>query len=97
MHEIMVAAVSHSTVKVVGANGQISLGKQFAGRQVLVEEREPGVWMIRTATVVPDNESWLHQPQAAADLRTALNWATANPASESNTDDLMQRLSDGIE
>ena len=48
----------HTSVKVVGANGQISLGKQFAGRQVLVEEREPGVWMVRTATVIPDNERW---------------------------------------
>jgi hypothetical protein len=33
-------------VKVIGTNGQISLGKQFAGRQVLVEEREPGVWLV---------------------------------------------------
>jgi len=45
------AIAAHSpTVKVVGANGQISLGKQYAGRQVLVEEREPGVWIVRTAT-----------------------------------------------
>lgn len=93
----MTALASHSTVKVVGANGQISLGKQFAGRQVLVEEHEPGVWMVRTATVVPDNERWLHEPQAAADLRSALTWAAANSATESNTDSLLKRLSDGIE
>jgi hypothetical protein len=93
----MVALASHSSVKVVGANGQISLGKQFAGRQVLVEEREPGVWMVRTATVIPDNERWLHEPQAAADLRSALTWAAANPATDSNTDEFMKRLSDGIE
>lgn len=93
----MVALASHSSVKVVGANGQISLGKQFAGRQVLVEEREPGVWMVRTATVIPDNERWLHEPKAAANLRTALTWAVANPATDSNTDDLMKQLSDGIE
>src|SRR5580765_1976558 len=47
---------SKRTVKIIGSNGQISLGKQFAGRQVLVEEREPGVWLIRTASVVPDSE-----------------------------------------
>jgi hypothetical protein len=91
----MSTLASHSSVKVVGANGQISLGKQFAGRQVLVEEREPGVWMVRTATVIPDNERWLHEPQAAADLRSALTWAAVNPAIDSNTDDLMKRLSDG--
>ena len=32
-------------VKVVGANGQITLGKQYAGRQVLVEQSEPGLWI----------------------------------------------------
>ena len=93
----MTSLASHSSVKVVGANGQISLGKQFAGRQVLVEEREPGVWMVRTATVVPDNERWLHAPQAAADLHSALAWAVANPTTDSNTDDLIKRLSDGVE
>ena len=92
----MTALASNSSVKVVGANGQISLGKQFAGRQVLVEEHEPGVWMVRTATVMPDNERWLHEPQAAVDLQSALAWAAATPASDSNTDALMKRLNDGI-
>lgn len=68
-----------AVVKVVGSNGQISLGKQYAGRQVLVEEREPGVWLVRTATVIPDNERWLHQGQAVADLARATAWAAANP------------------
>ena len=93
----MTALASHSTVKVVGANGQISLGKQFAGRQVLVEEREPGVWMVRTATVIPDNERWLHVPGAASDLHSAMAWSVSNPANGSNTDALMKRLSDGLE
>ena len=82
-------------VKMVGGNGQISLGKQFAGRQVLVEEQEPGVWLVRTATVVPDNERWLHEPQAALDLRKALAWAEANPASDSDVDARLKRLRGG--
>ncbi|MDN5751941.1 MAG: hypothetical protein L0H15_01500 [Nitrosospira sp.] len=71
-----------TSVKVIGANGQISLGKEFAGRQVLVEEREPGVWMVRTALVIPENEIWLHQPQVKADLQNALEYAVSNPAAE---------------
>jgi hypothetical protein len=81
-------------VKIVGANGQISLGKQYAGRPVLVEEREPGVWLVRTATVLPDNERELHDAKAAADLREALAWAQSHPASDENTDDLLQRWRD---
>jgi len=92
----MTSLTSRAMVKVVGSNGQISLGKQFAGRQVLVEESEPGVWIIRTATVIPDNERWLHELGAAADLRDALSWAAANRATDKNTEMLMKRLSDGI-
>jgi hypothetical protein len=86
-----VASVSTS-VKIVGTNGQISLGKQFAGRQVLIEEQAAGVWLVRTATVVPDNERWLHEPAAAADMSKALNWAAANPPSDVAVDKTMKRL-----
>lgn len=91
----MQAIASSSCVKVVGVNGQISLGKQFAGRQVLVEEQEAGVWLIRTATVIPDNERWLHQPKASADLDRALAWVAANPAQDTNIDATLDRLVQG--
>jgi hypothetical protein len=76
----------------IGANGQISLGKQFAGRQVLVEEQEPGVWLVRTAIVIPDNERWLQQPKATADLQNALAWAQANSPVDTNADALLEKL-----
>lgn len=87
------AATGHaSQVKVVGLNGQISLGKQYAGRQVLVEEREPGVWLVRTATVIPDNERWMHEPQAASDLETALSWSITHPASDADSEETLRQL-----
>ncbi|HMB15544.1 MAG TPA: hypothetical protein VKN62_04440 [Pelovirga sp.] len=85
--------LSQPTVKIVGTNGQISLGKRYAGRQVLVEQSEPGVWIVRTATVIPDNERWLHQPQVAEDLQNALKWATDHEAQESDTEHLRQNVS----
>jgi hypothetical protein len=88
----MTTVATQPSVKVIGANGQISLGKQYAGRQVLVEEQEPGVWLVRTATVIPDNERWLHQPKAAADLQNALSWAQANSAADNNVDALLETL-----
>lgn len=81
-------------VKVIGANGQISLGKQFAGRQVLVEEQEPGVWLIRTATVIPDNERWIHDPGASRDLNEALAWAQANDPDDGNLQTMLDRVHD---
>lgn len=88
----MTGLIAQSSVKIIGSNGQISLGKQFAGRQVLVEEREPGVWLVRTATVIPDNERWLHQPQAAANLQNALAWAKSNPPIDANVDVVLASL-----
>uniref|UniRef100_UPI00334084D8 hypothetical protein n=1 Tax=Castellaniella defragrans TaxID=75697 RepID=UPI00334084D8 len=73
---------------------KLSLGKQFAGRQVLLEEQEPGVWLVRTATAIPDNERWLHTAKASTDPREALDWAHAHPANDTGTDEQLQRLRD---
>lgn len=87
---------ARNSVKLIGANGQISLGKQFAGRHVLVEEPEPGVWIIRTATVVPDNERWLRQPEAARDQNPAQGWAPAGPSDDSDIDVILAELNGDI-
>ncbi|MFZ5723404.1 MAG: hypothetical protein ACOY33_07050 [Pseudomonadota bacterium] len=71
-------------VKVVGANGQISLGKEFAGKQVMVEQVDTGVWLIRTARIVPDNEAVFHTKQAKADLDEAMTWAAKNKPRETD-------------
>ncbi len=84
-----------TSVKVVGSNGQISLGKEYAGRHVLVEEREPGVWLVRTARVVPENEDWLHEPKVNEDLQRALQWAQRNPPKESDPDAILRKLEHG--
>ena len=81
-----------TSVKLIGANGQISLGKDYAGRQVLVEEREPGVWFVRTAIVIPDNKRWLHTPKVAADLTAALAWSANNEAQQTDIEALFDGL-----
>lgn len=82
-------------VKQIGANGQISLGKKYAGRQVVVEEREPGVWLVRTASIVPDNEAWLDDREMRK-IEKAIAWAQANPPDDSTTDAILKRLHDSL-
>jgi hypothetical protein len=77
-----------SDVKTIGASGQISLGKQYAGRTVTVDEMEPGVWVIKTAQVIPDNELWLHTPENRAKLDAALAWSATHEPQESDLDEL---------
>ena len=79
------------TVKQVGASGQISLGKEFAGRTVVVDIREPGVWVIKTAQTIPDSELWLYQPEAAARLDRAMA-AMDQPPSTADLEALEQHL-----
>ena len=52
-----------AVIKTVGSSGQIALGKQYAGRHVMMDELEPGVWIIKLGEFVPDNERWLHAPE----------------------------------
>lgn len=89
--------LNKSSVKVVGLNGQISLGKEYAGKQVLVEECEPGVWMVRTALVIPENELWLHQPPVNQGLQRALAYAQANTPQETvDAEGLLKDLEAGL-
>ena len=88
----MASALHPPAIKLVDRNGQISLGKQYAGRHVLVEESEPGVWIVRTATVIPDNERWLHEPATAAALQAAMAWSASHPPADADLDEILTRL-----
>ena len=79
-------------IKTIGASGQISLGKQYAGRIVTVERIAEGVWTIKAAQVVPDDELWLHTPEARANLDRALEWSESHPRSETDLKAVARRV-----
>lgn len=76
----------------IGASGQIALGKQFAGRTALVEELEPGVWVVRLGSFVPDNERWLWTADAKASLARAEAHAAAHEPTAPDLDDLERKV-----
>ncbi len=83
------------SIKTIGNNGQISLGKEYAGRLVVVDEIEPGVWVVKMGEFVPDSERWLYKPDVKQAVDEALEWTKHNPPVESNLDDLERRIRDG--
>ena len=83
------------TIKQVGASGQISLGKEFAGRTVVIDSNEPGIWVIKTAQTIPDGELWLHQAAAAERLDRALAYLDQPP--EAADLDALERHLNGID
>ncbi|MGH8162385.1 MAG: hypothetical protein ACRESR_09680 [Gammaproteobacteria bacterium] len=80
-----------TAIKTVGSSGQISLGKQYAGRHVAVSETAPGVWVVKLGEFVPDTERWLHEPAVAESLDRASVWAERHPPAQSNIQDLVDQ------
>jgi hypothetical protein len=83
-----------TVLRTVGRSGQVSLGKKYEGRHVLIDEIEDGVWVIKLGEFVPDSERWLHEPKTAAVLDQAITWAEGNPAADSELDDFAARIED---
>ena len=79
-------------IKTIGASGQISLGKKYAGRIVTVEKVTEGVWTIKTAQVIPDDVLWLHTPEAKSSLDRALAWSDSHPRKETSLAKLAEKL-----
>jgi hypothetical protein len=75
-----------SQVKTIGRSGQLSLGKEYAGRTVVIDSPEEGVWVIKTARVIPDSELWLHQEPVKSDVEEGLAWAKENPVKATDLD-----------
>lgn len=78
------------SLKTIGQNGQISLGKEYAGQNILVEEIEPGYWTIKTGEFIPHDELWLHERKISASLDRALSWAKKHPPKDSHPDKLLR-------
>jgi hypothetical protein len=79
-------------IKSVGRSGQISLGKKYAGKTVLIDQVEPGVWIVKLGQFIPENERWLHQSADQSDIDEAINWAEKTPPRKSDLKKIESRL-----
>jgi hypothetical protein len=84
--------MSMTVTKTVGSSGQISLGKEYAGRLVLIDELEPGVWVVKLGRFVPDSEQWLAKDSVQQEIAGAINWAKDHPPAATDLDALEQEL-----
>ena len=70
----------------VASNGQISIGKSWAGRQIVIEEVADGELYIRAGVFVPDSQKTFHTKSAKASLSAFDDWEenTTKKTSKSN-------------
>lgn len=78
-------------IKYVGDNGQISLGKEYAGKQVQLLKSEEGTITIKTGLFIPDNERWLHQGDNLERVNKAIAEAKSCPRSD-NYEEIKKRI-----
>ena len=85
------AALSAEVVveRVLGPDGEVAFGKQFAGREVSVEQPERGVWLVKTAEATTEKRWLLDDPKAMAGLKRAIEWEETHPPDDSNTEELL--------
>lgn len=62
-------------IKIVSTNGQISLGKEYAGKQVQVSKLDDGTLIIKTGKFIPDNEKWLYKDNNLERLQASIKEA----------------------
>jgi len=62
-------------IKVVSANGQISIGKEYAGSQVQIVKQDDDTLIIKKGKFIPNNERWLYEGDNLERLRAALKEA----------------------
>ena len=65
-------------IKTVSQSGQISLGKAFAGKRVMLEHLEDGRWVITPVAIVPEHLLWTLEPEVTKRLDEYLNWTQSN-------------------
>jgi hypothetical protein len=59
---------------------------------VTVERVAKGVWTIKTEQVIPDDELWLHTPEARASLDEALEWSATHPRQETDLKAIARKI-----
>jgi hypothetical protein len=93
------ASKATTVIKTVSPSGQISLGKKYAGKTVIIEQPEEGQWIIKTGVTIPENEQWLHTPEMKQNLKDYFEWSANRTPQATNLDEfeatMLKRLEEG--
>jgi hypothetical protein len=80
-------------IKVVGKSGQISLGKNYAGKTLRVERFADGRIVLTSVAVIPESQLWTLTEPDKSQIQRGLEWARSTKPEESNVDALMKQRS----
>ena len=88
----MTTATMHMPlIKSVGRNGQISIGKRYAGKQVSLIECTDGTIILKPGRFIPDSEGWLYKGDGEQRIDKALKWVETSSRKD-NYDEIVERI-----
>ena len=79
-------------VLTVPPNGQISIGKTWAGREVMVEVVDDTRIVITTGSFVPADQATFYTKEAKETLEEFNQWSEKRPAKKTDLNQLKKRL-----
>ena len=76
----------------VAANGQISIGKKWAGREIRIQEISESEMLISSGSFVPDSQATFHTAEAKQTLAEFDSWTEKNPPKKTDIKALRAKL-----
>lgn len=83
-------------LKIVGSNGQVCIGKEFAGKQIQLVKQDDSTIIIKKGQFIPDNEKWLYRDNNLEKLMKAVEEAEKTPRRADNFEEIMNKLEAAI-
>jgi len=75
-------------IKVVGASGQISLGKRYAGKTLRLERFNDGRIVLTAVRMVPESQLWTLEEPHRSRIQRGLAWAADTQPRETDIQSL---------
>lgn len=82
--------MEQAALKRVGQSGQLTLGKQYAGKLLRVEQLEDGRFVLTPVVDIPESQLWTLQEPHKSRLEKGLAWAETTEPSETDLDALLE-------
>ena len=77
-------AVMQPELKRVGQSGQISVGREMAGKLLRLEQLEDGRLLLTPVVDVPESQLWTLSEPHKSRIERGLAWASKTPAKETD-------------
>ncbi len=84
-------AIMRPEIKRVGQSGQISIGRELAGKLLRLEQLEGGRLLLTPVVDVPESQLWTLSEPHKSRVERGLAWAAENPPKETDLDVLVAK------